>query len=192
MRMRVLSCDPGKSNFAFSFTEFQNTEKELKFNIVEHGKIANVFDDLTGPEVRERGMLFQKEIRALVRKYKADYIIAERYMVRGRFNGGLAEYINIMLGLLMGVGVSNMLMIPAAQWKNRFNANSYGLVLDELYKAVPYEPHQLDAAMIGFYGAAFWSQVPFYEVLETKKGVDTLLKQMAAANKGPVKNRRIK
>ena len=190
MKLRLLSFDPGKIHFAYSFTEFQNTPKELKYKILDHGQLTKPFDDLTGPEVLQRGKEFQKEIRALVKKFKADYIIAERYMVRGRFNGGLAEYINVMLGLLMGVGVDNMLMIPAAQWKNRWNANAQGLELDKMYKVLPYEPHQFDAAMIGFYGAAYWAEIPYYEVLNTKAGTEKLLKQMAATNAGPTIRRR--
>lgn len=91
-KLTVLGLDPGKNNFSFSISEV-HLETGLKFRIKTTGMIENTFTDLTG-DIEAQSRRFKKEVQKIIKGYGADVLIAERFMVRGRFMGGSAELIN--------------------------------------------------------------------------------------------------
>lgn len=190
-KLNILCFDPGSKNFGYGLIKVVDDGQTLNYTLVEHGKLVHAFNEMKGPDVAQRAKLFQKEVRALAKRLGATHLIAERYMVRGRF-GATAEHVNFMLGLLVGLNIPNMLLIPAAQWKNQWNKNKVGLTLDEFYRQVDCEPHQVDAVSIGLYGAAWWLNIPFFEMLDSTEGIQQFWRLLVKANLGKIVNIRDK
>lgn len=159
----ILGLDPGKANFAFSVVKVM-IAKPSSFKVVETGMVENTVKDLTAV-ITDEANAFKKEIRAILRKHKVDVIVAERYMNRGRFGGNTGEVVNIMIGLLVGLPVLDIAIIPAAQWKNSFNKKTN---LEEVYKASSLVAHRVDATNIALYGASMYLDSPAFEFLPAR------------------------
>jgi len=150
-KLTVLSFDPGKINFSFSVSDV-HLETGLKYRIKTTGMIENTVTDLTG-DIESQSRRFKREVQKIIKGYGADVLIAERFQVRGRFMGGSAELINIMLGIMATSRIEKK-FITAAQWKNSFN-KVYDL--KKFYKEIPLVDHRIDAALIGIYGSSFFT-----------------------------------
>jgi hypothetical protein len=147
MKIRSLGIDPGTNNCAYSVIETNGTQLKL----LEHGRIRNTLRDLTGNQVGQSGIRFQREVRSIVRYWSAEYLTAERFQTRGP-KGATIEYVSAMLGLLWNVGVkpNNIRFVTAAQWKNAWNRVAD---LKEFYETCGTSDHQVDATNIAIYGA---------------------------------------
>ena len=76
------------------------------------------------------------------KKHGVDFILAERYMSRGR-NGATIEYVNQMLGALEYASPYEVTQISASTWKNRLKRI---FDLKQFYKeCYRVEPHEIDA-----------------------------------------------
>lgn len=148
--MWVVGVDPGLKNFAWCKFHFDAGRVEQ----CSSGQLTpvSVADDLP-KQVRE----FDETIGALIGG--CDLVAAERFMSRGVRAGTTGEVSNMALGILMLSAVSKSIaieLITPASWKNAYNKSSkaYGGKLDTLYKLCKTTPHELDAALIGLYGAS--------------------------------------
>ena len=143
----ILSFDPGTKNFAYSIIK-NGKCKEIGFL---NPTVNDLKNELFMLLVRK----FLRQIKRLVQKHKPDFVIAERYMVRGRFNGAQAECVNVMLGLIAFICQKlriHFQLITAAVWKNQFHRDIGPKSLVTHYKMVKkMPPHVMDATFIGLY-----------------------------------------
>lgn len=145
--MNILGLDPGKLNFAYSVIDTDTFEPS-------YGMLVHTVKDLTS-KTDSQGRDFSHEIRGIIKRFKIDYIVAERYMNRGR-TGTTNEVINIMLGLIIAQSPKiPKQLITAAQWKNSFNKID---CLNTVYGESRLVPHVIDATFIALYGSRFFGQ----------------------------------
>ena len=174
-KLRILSMDPGVTNFAWAILE---VARPFKVKIIATGMLDNTIKELTS-SIKEGTQLFRNEILELREEYSIDHMIMERFMSRG-MKGLTIELVNVMIGVMMGMWSSNsraFKLITAAQWKNEWNRRAD---LKEFYTKVDCEVHQVDAIGIGLYGAAYWfDQEPFKDIAHVES---SLIKQIKKAN----------
>ena len=167
----LLSIDPGKVNMGYSITEYKNNT----VCILKVGMIQNTIQDLKGYNIKPVVLAFNKEICALIRKFKVTEVTMERFVSRGLL-GSLSEFICIMQGILaINTRIKVFNLVMAATWKNAFNKN-YNL--KDFYKeakAKQIEPHEIDAVLIGLY---FLNKDLFFR-LAKKKSREALLIRIA-------------
>lgn len=146
---RVLAFDPGTSNFAWSMLD--------KNRVIACGFIKSTISDLTDISMESQIKVFVKFIRNLIKKFNPQMVVAERFMVRGRWLGASCEKINVMLGVVGYLCVSKGIkyrLITSALWKNRVQKDRDKTYLNERYKRmkdIKIPPHVIDAAFIGAY-----------------------------------------
>lgn len=151
----IFAHDPGTKNYGYSLVKVC-FGKKLKVEVLETGiSPAAVYDlktnDKTTPKLRVSEFL--KWVKKYKRKYKFDYIVAERFMTRGGSSMGTTiECVGIMCGAMIAT-MDNVQLVTAAQWKNIVNRT---VDLKALYKNKEYylgEPHELDATLMAIYKA---------------------------------------
>jgi len=154
--LRVLSLDPGVTNFAWAVTEADRSS----MLVLASGMLNNTITDLK-VSIKDQSKLFKEEILEIIQEYQVDSIILERFMSRGH-GGTTIELVNIMIGVLLGMpcaALKRWKLVTAAQWKNEWNRRAD---LSAFYSKVSGTVHQVDAIGIGMYGIDTWfDQVPF-------------------------------
>jgi hypothetical protein len=177
--MRILSFDPGGSNYAYAQIEISTRHPWYK--VVSSGMIQHTIKDIKG-EVKTESLAYQREIKSLL-KFKPDSIFAERYLLRQAVTGGTTtEGINMMLGILtVSSGQVPLRYITAALWKNAYNRMFGKAQLKQDYKLAKgiCTPHQMDAALIGIFGMYSLSDTKPFEDFK----IETLLKQLKKCQK---------
>lgn len=180
MKINILASDPGARNYGISLVELDLSDRKTpRFRVLYYGMLQNTVNDLRHPTLLEQKKAFIAEVKDLVRKFlpeqKVHLVIAERFMTRGLL-GTLIEYVSFMLGVLHSeFKGSSFRAIQASTWKNDFRRktghqlNSKG----ELYKTVKMDlgmkPHELDAILIGIYGAHVVMRKKNYMFLNLKE-----------------------
>jgi Holliday junction resolvasome RuvABC endonuclease subunit len=146
----ILALDPGVNNFAWSVIKNDR--------VYRCGFVQDPVKDLTGDSLMAELKIYRKEMLALIKKYKPQALIAERFMVRGRWLGATCEKINIMLGVLADICVAkkiDLYLITSALWKNSFNRAYGAATLNNLYKTAKKDlkmpAHIIDSTLIGYY-----------------------------------------
>lgn len=181
-----LGLDPGKKNAGIAIVRVRIKNKKAQFRIEECGKLKHLVSDL---KVSPKKQLKKHvaEIRGLAKKYKVDYVLAERYMARGR-NGATIEYVNQMLGA-MEYGLNyDITQIPSSTWKNRVNKF---FVLNDFYKSCyRVEPHEIDAIFQAMWLAEKKMEIPLFEKLAKKSKRDKLIKVIMCKTSSPLKRER--
>lgn len=173
MHITILGIDPGKANFAASVVEV-NFELPFNYKIIEMVMVDSTIQDLTG-NVIARNEKFKKEIRKVVKRWKIDAIVAERYQNRGRMKGNTGELVSVMLGTVLSMPVEDVTLITASQWKNEFNKH-YNL--DDFYKEIDLVAHKVDATCIALYGAAQYLGCKPFTFLDNAKKLEKFKKQL--------------
>lgn len=185
--VRVLSFDPGVSNFAWSVVEVR---RPFAAKVVASGMLYNTvktFSDDLQRDVAD----FLSEVTSLFTTYKPDHFIMERFQARG-MKGTTIELVNLMLGAFLSWLTERQFsfkhrvkLITASQWKNEWNRNSD---LDKIYKRTSVVPHQVDAVGIALYGAYYWfKDKPFANI---KKLESKIVKEIDSTNDGHEINRK--
>lgn len=135
--MKILSCDPGKDNFAY--TVF-NEKGKLKTT----GMFNNTIDKLTFQDINDNIENFKAEIKKL--KINNSHLIIERFIPRSLHKGNLGEITNIQIGILFGkISFNSVYMISASLWKNYFNNENLWVENDSIPE------HMLDSIFMGLY-----------------------------------------
>jgi hypothetical protein len=185
----ILSFDMGVNNCAYGVL------KEGK--IISLGFFKNTISNLIDPYYNLDIEKFIVELKELLKKYKPDAVVAERFQNRGMFRGNGSELINIMIGLLSHVCHERKIyiaLITAAQWKNRFSKCFEHLskvavvkgkqkkltALEVLYESLlPFPNHMIDAHLQGWYLANMWLDNPYekWKQGQLKKFSKTWLKE---------------
>lgn len=164
MKIHILASDPGSKNYGIAVCLLDLTNRaKPKFSVLRYGMLSNPVNDLRYPEMSKQRDLFLKEVRsfladAQVNPKQINLVICERFMTRGLL-GTLVEYVAYMIGLLHSeFSHSSFRAIQASTWKNAFKART-GFKLDKeslVYakaKQAKILPHEVDAILIGAYGA---------------------------------------
>jgi Holliday junction resolvasome RuvABC endonuclease subunit len=102
--MKILGMDPGSVNFGWAL--YEGSPKAW-------GWVK------TPPAVNDPAV-FLNDILEIFTRTKPDYIVAERFMMRGG-SSTIAEPVNLMLGMIQTLAASKGIpfdLITAAQWKN--------------------------------------------------------------------------
>lgn len=154
--IRLLGLDPGSDNYGYCVLRVKNVAKGVLTCLpVQHGRLLSTIRTLTSASVIDsQQSQYEGELRGLIEKYEITHVIAERYMLRRGTRGTTIETVNIMLGILLGMGLP-VKLIPASQWKNA--ATAAGIELEQVYaelKPIGITPHQIDACHIAAYGAS--------------------------------------
>lgn len=121
--MKVLAFDPGKDNFAYAVINNQGKCKHYGF--------VRSFRSLAETKVRRNVADFKADIIGLIEKHNPDVLIFERMQHRpNRGGGAVVEYINIMLGIILGEmsRVAHLYPVSPATWKTHL-AGHYGINL---------------------------------------------------------------
>jgi hypothetical protein len=175
MGYRILGCDPGVRNFGIAVIEYDM--EPFKAKILMNRMVLHTVDDLKGSNAKLQILAYEKELKKVIKEFKIESICAERFQTRG--NGGpTIEYVSVMIGRMATMVKQEVLYITAAQWKNRINAQ---VSLDEMYSLSP-SNHQLDASLIGLYGAQQINGIQPYQKINPKQWVD----QVKKTNQTPV------
>jgi hypothetical protein len=177
--LKVLSFDPGSSNFGVFAGVLGGVTKIEKIKIRYSGMLKNPLVSIDkGLELQAQ--TFIEEISNLIDKYEPDIIIAERFQARG-LKGKTVELVNMMLGMIAGLTLEKqeelgksicLKFITAATWKNALNRETS---LDEIYSLVKSkEKHKIDAALIGIYS---FPSKPFsiFKKITNEKFINSLL-----------------
>lgn len=119
------------------------------------GLISHPMHELAGGEFETSAAMFTREMRSLLDKWRPDVICAERFMVRGRFNGASAEKVSLMIGITYEMARRRdirMILISSATWKNSIQ-RLFDRRLEELYGMFkPLPPHVIDAHLQAVFG----------------------------------------
>lgn len=152
----VLGHDPGTTNAGFAVVSFRqnpaNKKSPWQFKIHTVGILQNTLSDLKANQ-EEQLRKYAEELTSLLVKYKAESVIAERFMIRS-FRTATAEYVSFMLGYLICYlkektkTKPDLTPIPAVTWKN---AVKRIFDLDAFYKDVHAYPHEIDSVLMCFY-----------------------------------------
>ena len=143
MKTIILSFDPGKYNFAYSFL---NPNGKL----IKTGMLTHRMTDLKNiKEVNNEINGFISESKDLVKNKKLR-IVFERFVPRGsNYRGNLVEITCMKIGLLLATLKMNndcyIIPILAATWKNFYNKNNLWIVNDSIPE------HISDAMSMGYY-----------------------------------------
>lgn len=170
----VLSCDPGKDNYAWAFVEVGTGR------VVDTGMIAHTLSDLTFMQFVQQWRLHLVDVKKLLARsdVNIDALVVERLTPRpGMGSGAAAEYVNLMIGALYVLarlrGVGRIVPVMPSTWKgwlaalHNGSANSRSLessptalgfpqVVKNERKSdnFPIKEHQFDAIGIGLWFVA--------------------------------------
>ena len=150
MKVKILGLDPGTKNFGYAITSFDI--ETGAFKPVLAGKIQNPVTHMD--ETVQQTSTFLKEIGDIIDNHNISYIVAERFLNRGRFNGATGEYVSFMLGsiatyLLNNNRIKALYIVHSGTWKTAYNRLSNSKkFLDRVYKYTLSEPHELDAYLL--------------------------------------------
>ena len=175
-KLRIVSFDPGVTNFAWSVLE---VTRPFHVKLIATGMIDDTLKDLTGSMLKNLAP-FRGEVLEILEEYSVDHMIMERFQARG-MKGTTIELVNVMIGKLAAMWKKrshrSFKLVTAAQWKNEWNRRSD---LKEFYKKASCAVHQVDAIGIGMYGAAYWfDEEPFKDIVKFER---VLAKQISNAD----------
>lgn len=149
--IRILSLDPGVTNFAWSVLEIDDKDK---IKVIATGMLEDTVTDLKSLFLSVQMEAFIEDVKYIIRHFKVTEIVYERFMTRGH-KGTTIELISYMIGALV---CSTNFRVPvrpiiAAQWKNEYNKINN---IENLYKQIKGNKnltiHQVDSILIGLYG----------------------------------------
>lgn len=150
----IIGLDPGTKNYAYSIIKvtpwITSKGSTLKITPLKTGLLSNTVTSLQdiqkalSAHLMEVGMLFSDPT------YICDGIVVEQYQSRGSRNK-LLELVNLMLGgMITRYDYIPLSIFSASTWKR---AIKKVFDLDGEYKRITCTPHEMDATLIGIYGA---------------------------------------
>ncbi|QJT71070.1 hypothetical protein GR11A_00032 [Vibrio phage vB_VcorM_GR11A] len=208
---RVLSFDPGKYNFAYSYTEHKVSGGRVKTRVLETGLMQVPLDKLDDAEFSRQCYDFKVEFTGMLRRFSREFgeinlITLERYMGRGTMVGTTIEVCGIMIGLITSAVhdrglAASIQLVTSAIWKNAFNRintdaqEELGKKKTTQYLHLSYNlcrtsAHELDAVLIGLYGAYKYFGKKPYETQASEKERDRLLSKVEQATTLKLEKRR--
>lgn len=124
--MRILTLDPGKSNFAFCLAEVPELNRYTPPKVLATGFIENTIRKINNDSVIEFSDTIMEKLKSELTS--GDSLFIERYALRGGFGGKNStfniELMNLMIGIVVSVantlGVS-VTIVTASVWKKWCN-----------------------------------------------------------------------
>lgn len=148
--MRILSLDPGTTNYGLSVLNAGGGKLRLEGSKTVKHRVTSMKDPLSQYKA------YKKELRELG---AFDLVVAERFQARGN-KGPTIECISVMLAALLEMYPGKTIFLTASTWKNRvnriFDLKDY---YEDLKQAqVDVRPvsdrktvHELDSSLMGLY-----------------------------------------
>lgn len=194
--------DPGIKNHAVSILHLtfidgvkvlgksDKPQNVLKVKIIKSGILSNPMYDIN-IDVIEQNRKYCNEVQRILDKYQPQVVCAERFQNRGFRAGGVQmEAVNLMLGALATLPQFDTRMLKLVSpmvWKAAIK-RKYDL--KEQYKLCDYPVHELDAALIGIYGAhILLNKKPFVDI---ELDMEDLHAQIKLATKSKVREKKRK
>lgn len=158
--LRILTMDPGTSNFAVSIMRIRYSNGKFAFKCEGTAMLdpQRLLKDMK--TMRTSLSTFEEYVQPLFSLGEYDAFVAERFQARGG-KGPTIESVNCMLGRMAGMSadIRQADFITAGVWKNEFNRHAD---LKEMYldlaelrkeKRGRIAIHQLDSMLLGIYTA---------------------------------------
>lgn len=149
----IVSADPGKENFSVAIQIIDNEIPSIEYVQLMPFRITELRENAKPPFL-EQLKKFIDYFNKILETYNPVECTMERFQIRFRMNGSVAEVVNIMLGVCCVLCHEKnipMKLVIASEWKNHFNRVSE-ISLDDTYKCVKkLPPHIIDSAFIGLY-----------------------------------------
>lgn len=152
--MRVIGFDPGKKSKAKNSSSphtFAYAINDGAGNLLDSDYIETTLDSVCSTELND----YKIEMRCLLdwmNLQDDDIFVIERFIPRpGMGRGAAAEYINLMVGMLvcilidMRVPEKNIILVMPSVWKTRFKKAHDGLLPPDVFKTIYIKSHQADA-----------------------------------------------
>ena len=196
--IRVVSHDPGICNYAVSVMDItfidnakvitsKGTVRKnlLEIKIIKSGMLTSPMNDVN-LDVVSQNRTYCAEIQRILNKYQPDIVCAERFQNRGFRAGGVQiEAVNLMLGALASLpqfDTRELKLVSPMVWKSALKKRHD---LKGEYKKCRFPVHELDAALIGIYGAHILTKrKPF---VDYELDMNDLHAQIILSTKSPVK-----
>ncbi len=175
----ILGLDPGTRNFGVSVLLHRPGRPGHPGRFVLRSwHLTSMVWDLKQEQAVIQARAFEREIRAIIKKYRIGAIVMERYQPR-RTNRTIIEPVNIMIGLVLGLARRQTVsLLTAATWKNAIKKYCN---LKWAYDRVR-SPHQLDAVCMALYCHSQLVGKPPFFMLRSDK---TLLQVVSRLGKVP-------
>lgn len=188
----IIGLDPGTKNYAYSIIEVSpwitSKGSTLKVNPIKTGILCNTITSLSDVQktmnayLMEIGMLFSDPT------YVCEGIVVEQYQSRGSQNK-LLELVNLMLGgLITRYDYIPLSIFSAASWKKSIKQR---FDLDGEYKIITCTPHEMDATLIGVYGAFKLHKIKPYDGY-TQGYISKIVRKVEKVSTTEIRNRRVK
>lgn len=190
-KARILSMDPGTTNYGVTVLDVLVKNNELKVKLIGSSMLERPIKNPLNASVEQRA--YTANIYHLEHLYGPfDYVCAERFQSRG-LKGKTVESVNIMIGTLLTM-YPKVELYTAGTWKNAFNRLNEEYNLKEVYddlkdvtahraKADRHQIHELDCALMGqYYAAKIFGLTPFAN-LEGAKRIGAFLRHFDSAPK---------
>lgn len=153
VRKIIISADPGKENFSVAIQVIEDNIPSVEYVKLLPFRITELKSNANPPFLTQLDQ-FITFFNNLLNKYNPVECTMERFQVRFRTGGAVAEVVNVMLGIcsvlcyLKNIPIK---LVIASEWKNHFNRVSE-ISLTETYKCIKkLPPHIIDSAFIGLY-----------------------------------------
>lgn len=141
--------------------------------------IEHTVQTMIGKEFGTQLAQFVTEVKSLMQEFGVEAMAAERFMYRRGLNGTTMESVGAMIGALalLAKGIP-LVVFPASQWKNAFNAK---FDLEKTYATTNQVPHIIDSMLIGVYASELFYGQEHYRI--TQAQVRSLLKKIERVRK---------
>lgn len=153
MNKIIISADPGKENFSVAIQSIENGIPRIVHVEMLPFRITDLKQGTDSTFLTQTDK-FIEYINNILVKYKPEQCTMERYQVRFRTGGAVAEVVSIMIGVVTTLCRAHKIpvkLVVASEWKNHFNRKS-PIDLNTVYKAIKkLPPHVIDSAFIGLY-----------------------------------------
>jgi hypothetical protein len=163
-KFHILGLDPGSVNFAYSIIEVEIYSNSKGTTLVadtkETGIVKNPVASMRNSKFELRDFLTDLDFIVNRKGLNIQGIVLEQFQARG-VQTSLLEKVNVMIGgILTQFYHLDIDFFSASAWKRSVKKV---FDLDEEYKVITCTPHELDATLIGLYGAFKLLKIdPFY------------------------------
>ena len=152
-RKVIISADPGKENFSVAIQVIDNDIPSIEYVQLIPFRITELREN-ANPPFLEQLEKFIGFFNYIIKTYNPIECTMERFQIRFRTGGAVAEVVNIMIGICCVLCQQQqipMKLVIASEWKNHYNRISE-ISLEETYRCVKkLPPHIIDSAFIGLY-----------------------------------------
>ncbi len=160
--IKILSMDPGVSNFGYSLIEWVKTKKCEKTKLLNYGQLDYTIKSLKIKDIKEDTKCFRKDVISLIKESnleETDIIFIERYMTRSNSKVGInSEITNIMIGIILEISYKlklNVVLEPSVTWKSYYKrvygTNNITKLFPSKNRKKPISPHTREAIAMGCY-----------------------------------------